>query len=78
MKIEAFRFSDDGDVPNHPHWPMIVYQGALSGSERDAVAEFEDLFARNGWGDGWRARASPCWRRCSSASIRRCWGMRCL
>ena len=54
MKIEAFRFSDDGDVPNHPHWPMIVYQGALSGSERDAVAEFEDLFARNGWGDGWR------------------------
>src|SRR5438128_9968932 len=54
MKIEAFRFSDDGDVPNHPHWPMIVYQGALSGSERDAAAAFEDLFARNGWGDGWR------------------------
>jgi uncharacterized protein YjlB len=54
MQIEAFRFSDDGDVPNHPHWPMIVYQGALDGGERDAASAFEELFARNGWGDGWR------------------------
>ena len=54
MKIEALRFSDDGDVPNHPHWPMIVYQGVLDAGERDAASAFEDLFARNGWGDGWR------------------------
>jgi uncharacterized protein YjlB len=54
MKIEAFRFSDDGDVPNHPHWPMIVYQGVLDAGERDAASAFEDLFARNGWSDGWR------------------------
>ena len=42
MKIEAFRFSDDGDVPNHPHWPMIVYRGALSGSERDCSKVVSD------------------------------------
>ena len=59
MKIEAFRFSDDGDVPNHPHWPMIVYQGALFGGEGDAASAFEDLFARNGWGDGWRNGIYP-------------------
>ncbi len=54
MKIETFHFSDDGDVPNHPHWPMIVYQGAIDASEADAASAFEATFARNGWGDGWR------------------------
>jgi uncharacterized protein YjlB len=54
MKIEALRFCDDGDVPNHPQWPMIVYQGAVEASEGDAATAFEELFARNGWGDGWR------------------------
>lgn len=54
MKVEAFRFSDDGDVPNHPDWPMIVYQGVFSAHEADAASGFEALFAGNGWGDGWR------------------------
>ena len=30
MKVETFRFADDGDIPNHPYWPMIVYQGAVA------------------------------------------------
>lgn len=54
MKIESLRFSDDGDVPNHPHWSMIVYLGAVDAREADAASAFEGLFARNGWGDGWR------------------------
>ena len=33
---------------------MIVYQGAVSDAERDAASAFEGLFARHGWGDGWR------------------------
>lgn len=54
MKISSFRFADDGDVPNHPRWPMIVYQSVLGADEADAASAFEALFRRHGWGDGWR------------------------
>jgi uncharacterized protein YjlB len=54
MKVVTHRFTDDGDIPNHPHWPMIVYQEAFSETEADAASAFEAIFARHGWGDGWR------------------------
>lgn len=54
MKIATFAFTDDGDIPNHPHWPMIVYQEALGEAEADAACAFEAIFARHGWDDGWR------------------------
>lgn len=43
-KPHSFRFRDDGIIPNHPAWPLIIYRSAV----------FEDLFERNGWGDSWR------------------------
>jgi hypothetical protein len=27
-KPQALRFKDDGLVPNHPRWPLIIYRGA--------------------------------------------------
>ena len=27
-KPHAVRFKDDGLVPNHPRWPLIIYRGA--------------------------------------------------
>lgn len=54
MKISTLTFSDDGDIPNHPAWPMIVYQGVIGADVADAALAFEALFARHGWGDGWR------------------------
>lgn len=54
MKVSSHLFADDGDVPNHPRWPMIVYQGVLDTAEADAASAFEALFTRHGWGDGWR------------------------
>lgn len=54
MKILTFTFPDDGDIPNHPHWPMIVYQGVIGEGGADAASTFETIFAENGWGDGWR------------------------
>jgi uncharacterized protein YjlB len=59
MKIETFIFGDDGDIPNHPHWPMIVYQGVIDKAEADAASAFETIFARNGWGNGWRNGIFP-------------------
>ena len=28
-KANAFLFKDDGLVPNHPAWPLVVYRGAV-------------------------------------------------
>jgi len=51
----SVRFKDDGLVPNHPRWPLIIYRNVVTLDERnDPAAVFEDLFAANGWGDSWR------------------------
>lgn len=49
------RFKDDGVVPNHPRWPLIVYRKAVRLREDlDPAAIFEAVFARNGWDRSWR------------------------
>ena len=51
----TLRFEDDGIVPNHPRWPLIVYRGAVRLREDlDPAAILEDVFGRNGWGRSWR------------------------
>jgi uncharacterized protein YjlB len=51
----TFRFRDDGSIPNHPRWPLLVYRSVV-GLPRsiDPAAVFEGLFESNGWGDSWR------------------------
>jgi uncharacterized protein YjlB len=54
-KPATFRFDDDGIVPNHPRWPLIVYRGAIVlRDDLDPAAIIEDVFSRNGWGRSWR------------------------
>jgi uncharacterized protein YjlB len=54
-KAHSFRFKDDGIIPNHPRWPLVIYRGAVRLPEQlDPAAVFEDLFESNGWGDSWR------------------------
>jgi uncharacterized protein YjlB len=54
-KAHAVRFKDDGLVPNHPLWPLIIYRGAVDLDGRhDPAAVIEDLFEANGWRDTWR------------------------
>jgi uncharacterized protein YjlB len=51
----TLRFADDGTIPNHPRWPLIVYRGAIRLREDlDPAAILEDVFGRNGWGRSWR------------------------
>jgi len=54
-KPNVFRFADDGETPNNPDWPLIIYRSpvALRG-EYDPAAIFEELFASHGWRDSWR------------------------
>jgi uncharacterized protein YjlB len=52
---QRFRFEDNGAVPNHPRWPLILYRGAVRLDARfDPAAVFEDLFERHGWREAWR------------------------
>ena len=60
MPAEAHFFADDGDVPNHPRWPMIVYSRAIAPETLSASEyAFDELFARNGWPVAWRADIYP-------------------
>jgi uncharacterized protein YjlB len=60
MPAEALFFADDGDVPNHPRWPMIVYSQAIA-RETLATSEyaFDELFERNGWPVAWHNGIYP-------------------
>jgi uncharacterized protein YjlB len=54
-KANAWRFADDGLVPNHPAWPAIQYRGAVDLKDAsDPAAVFEVLFAAHGWKEAWR------------------------
>ncbi|BAC52906.1 bll7641 [Bradyrhizobium diazoefficiens USDA 110] len=54
-KPHVVRFRDDGLVPNHPRWPLMLYRSAVRLDEQhDPAAVLEDLFEGNGWGDSWR------------------------
>ena len=51
--VETYRFADDGVVPNNPALPLVVYRGVLA-EGADRAGACERMFARNGWGGGWR------------------------
>jgi uncharacterized protein YjlB len=54
-KPHAWRFADDGKVPNNPAWPLVLYRSPVRLAQGfDPAAVFEELFGRNGWGDSWR------------------------
>ena len=54
-KPELFRFRDDGETPNNPRLPLVVYRGAVRLDRGyDPAAVFEETFARHGWRDSWR------------------------
>jgi uncharacterized protein YjlB len=54
-KPNAFRFKDDGVIPNNPKLPFILYRSPVRLTDDfDPAAVFEELFARNGWRDSWR------------------------
>jgi uncharacterized protein YjlB len=58
-RVVAHLLKSAGRVPNHPHWPLLVYPAALAISGADPAAAFERLFARNGWAPAWRNGVYP-------------------
>lgn len=54
-RANTYGFRADGLIPNHPHWPVIIYRRAVRFPHTlDPAAVMEDIFERNGWGDSWR------------------------
>jgi uncharacterized protein YjlB len=54
-KPQTYRFTDDGVIPNHPRWPLIIYKSAVRLPPLlDPAAVFEELFESRGWGRSWR------------------------
>ncbi len=58
MQISLHHFADDGDIPNN-RLPLILYAGAVDPLAGDPALAFEELFAGNGWGHGWRNGIFP-------------------
>jgi uncharacterized protein YjlB len=55
-KPNAFIFKDDGETPNNPELPLVVYRSAVYlNPSFDPAAIFEVLFNSNQWTDGWRS-----------------------
>ena len=43
-KANTFHFKDDGIIPNHPRWPLIIYRGPVRlPKDLDPAAVFEEL-----------------------------------
>jgi hypothetical protein len=50
-KPQTYRFTDDGVIPNHPRWPLIIYKSAVRLPQSlDPAAVFEELFGSHGGG----------------------------
>lgn len=49
----------DGEIPNNPRLPLLVYPGAVDLPERDPAAVFEQLFSGNDWVGCWRNGIFP-------------------
>jgi uncharacterized protein YjlB len=57
--ITAYLLAPDGPIPNHPRWPLLLYNGAVALSGSDPAAIFEALFTRNRWPAAWRNGVHP-------------------
>ena len=57
----TFLFKDDGQVPNNPTLPALVYKGAIDlRGTADPASAVERAFRRNGWGHNmWRDGIFP-------------------
>ncbi len=58
-RVIAHLLAAGGAVPNHPHWPLLVYPGAVAIAGADPAATFEELFERNRWPAAWRDGVFP-------------------
>jgi uncharacterized protein YjlB len=55
--VVTLRFSDDGAIPNHPRYPVLLYRGVADATAGPDACEA--MFSRHGWVPQWRAGVYP-------------------
>lgn len=53
-ETQTYFFPDDGRIPNHPDFPLVVYQNALKDT---GLAE--RIVTRHGWSNSWSGSVFP-------------------
>jgi len=55
--VQHFVVTEAGDMPNNEALPVILYKGVADFGDREPEGVFEEMFARNDWGNGWRVES---------------------
>lgn len=50
LNVKTFTYQDDGQVPNHPDLPAILYEGVF----KDGSQGMEGAFSKHNWTNTWR------------------------
>ncbi|MCY7919871.1 cupin domain-containing protein [Bacillus vallismortis] len=53
-ETQTYFFQDDGRIPNHPDFPLVVYQNALKDT-----GQAERIVNRHGWSNSWSGSVFP-------------------
>jgi uncharacterized protein YjlB len=53
-EMTIHHFADDGNIPNNPTLPLLVYEGVLDLAGVDVASTCIERFASNGWHGAWR------------------------
>jgi uncharacterized protein YjlB len=52
VQVQTYSFEDDGQIPNHPTLPLLVYADVLPHGH-NRLAMCQELFERNSWSGTW-------------------------
>ncbi len=53
-EIKTLQFSVNGNFPNNPDLPVLLYKNVFDFGEADPASQIEKLFSQNNWGGSWR------------------------
>lgn len=54
VEIITIQFKENGDFPNNPILPVLLYKDVFDFTSNDAASVIEQTFARNNWKGSWR------------------------
>ncbi len=58
-QVLAYQLKDDGNIPNNPKLPLLIYEGAFKLPANDPASTIEKVFSANGWSGSWRDGIYP-------------------
>lgn len=54
ITIKTFIFQDNGSIPNHPTYPLLLYKNVITSADNP-----KDVLAENNWLGQWRGGIAP-------------------